>query len=178
MQDPFRAFVLGLGVMLGLVEGGSNPNLTARLHRDGRSVFVSAEIQNGIPEAARELVSAGNSVSVVLVAERSKRVLARAVHRISRDGEKDRWLVSRSEDGKVLESPSEAAAYILLVSWDSIDLGEAAAYEALLARGSVTVTVRASILVNDAPEEDARLLWNYKRPERGFKLRSLTEVPY
>jgi hypothetical protein len=178
MQDPFRAFVLGLGIMLGLVEGGSDPMLAARLYRDGQSLRVSAEIRNGISRSTRDLVASGNAICMTLTVERKDRILTRVARSLAYDKVMSVWRVTRTEDGKTLESISEEAAYILLCQWDSIPLGEVAEYEALLEHKGVEIVVRASILVNDAPEEDSRLLWNYKRPERTFRFKSMTEVPY
>jgi hypothetical protein len=178
MQDPFRAFVLGLGIMLGLVEGGSDPMLAARLYRDGQYLRVSAEIRDGISRSTRDLVASGNAICLTLTVERKGRVLARVARSLAYDKVMSVWRVTRTEDGKTLESISEEAAYILLCQWDSIPLGTVAEYESLLERKGVEIVVRASILVNDAPEEDSRLLWNYKRPERTFRIKSMTEVPY
>ncbi len=177
MQDPFRAFVLGLGIMLGLVEGGSDPVLAARLHRDASSLLVSAEVRNGISGSARDLVAAGNAISMTLVCERRGRILAVVSRSLCYDKLMSVWRVTRSEDGKTLESISEEAAYVLLAQWDAVPLGRIEDYGPLLNAGSVEILVRASIRVNDAPEEDSRLLWNYKRPEKAIKFRSMTEVP-
>lgn len=178
MQDPLRAFVLGLGIMLGLVEGGSDPTLAARLHRYGGTLCVSAEIQHGISQSARDLVASGNAIGMTLSCERRGRILASVSRRLVFDKVMSVWRVTRSEDGKTLESISEEAAYVLLAQWDSVPLGQVSEYEALLSERSVDLVVRATILVNDAPEEDSRLLWNYKRPERSFRIRSITEVPF
>ncbi len=177
MQDPFRAFVLGLGILLGLVEGGATPSLAARIFRDAQSVRVSAEISNGISKPVRELVAAGNRVCFELEVERDGRLL-RAARRSLEKTPAGTWTILRSEDGRVFETESEEAAYILLSRWDSVVVEDIAPYASLAKDDHMRILIRASVLVNDAPWEDSRLLWNYQRPQRVLKIRSLTEVPY
>jgi hypothetical protein len=178
MQDSFRAFVLGLGMLLGLVEGGTDPALAARLHRDRECVMVSAEITNGVSKSLKELVTSGNAISMELHLERDGRVLADLRHTIVYLPDEKIWQVSRAEDGRTLKSSNEAAAYLLLTRWDSVRAEGIAPYLDIAPGDHLRVMARATIQVNNAPWEDSRLLWNYKRPERVFKLRSVTEVPF
>jgi hypothetical protein len=181
MDDAFRSFILALGMLFGLVEGGKDPALAARLYRDADQVILSAEVADFVSPSMRKLVDSGNAVSLNLSVEREGRTILLVKRSLRRLADPPRFLVSQSGSGeRTLETESEEAAYILLGQFYGLRVDSVANLAASLGPGKQTlrILVRAAVSVEGATPDEAAVLWNYKQPSRVFSLRSMTEVPY
>lgn len=178
MGDAFRSFILGLGILLGLAEGGTAPKLEARIFRDGGYLRMYAKIENGISDQAKRIVNSGNTLSLVLLVRRDGKLISRSSRTIVYTPENDSYLLAYSETSKTVSTAKAEAAYVLLSEWEDLRLEPLGPYRDIPADDHVRLSVQAIIIVNDAPWEDSRVLWNYKCPERVFVIRSLAEVPY
>lgn len=173
MEDAFRSFILGLGIMLGLVEGGADPSLACRVHRDAERIYVSAEVADAVSPSLSRLLESGNAIGVELAAYPSWwnhgisfRQTLRKLNGV--------YLVTLAPDGAALSVPSADAALLLLFRFHAIPV----CATSVVPRDGFRIEIDASILVNDAPAADSAVLWNYQRPHRRFTWSSLTEVPY
>jgi hypothetical protein len=181
MDDAFRAFILGLGILLGFVEGGKDPALAARLYRNDEAVFLSAEVREFVSPSMRKLVDSGNEVTIILSVLRDGAPMGSVERTLKRTGNGTiSFRVSSSSDPRALETPDEEAAYILLGQFPAIEIDKAADLEKYFAKEKPTLRISAyaSVRVGGAGADESSVLWNYKRPNRVFSLRSLTEVPY
>jgi len=181
MDDAFKSFVLGLGMLLGRGEGGKNPAIAARLHRNEESVLLSVELTDFVSPSMRKLVDSGNGVSVAISVQRDETDQFRAIRTLRKAGDPPSFTVEdRGGDGGVLETESEEAAYLLLGSFPGLRVDGAERFAARFTedKPTVRIVVVASVLVEGASEEESAVLWNYKRPSRTFALRSITEIPY
>lgn len=181
MDDAFRSFVLGLGILLGLVEGGENPAIAARLHRDADTVRLSVELSDFVSPSMRKLVDSGNAVSVSIEVLRDGQDHCRATRTMRKRSDPAVFSIADSGgEDKTLETESEEAAYLLLGRFTDFAIDEAERFAAYFSgeKPVVRISVCASVRVEGASEEESALLWNYKKPSREFILRSVTEVPY
>lgn len=173
MEDAFRSFILGLGILLGLVEGGANPKLSCRVHRDAERLYVSAEVTDAVSPSLSRLLESGNAIGVELSAYPSIwnhgisfRQTLRKINGV--------YLVTRAPEGTALSVSGADAALLLLFRFTAIPVCSVS----VIPTEGFQLEVGASILVNDAPAADSAVLWNYQRPHRRFSWSSLTEVPY
>jgi hypothetical protein len=179
MDDAFRSFVLGLGILLGLVEGGENPALAARLHRDDSAILLSVEVTDYVSASMRKLVDSGNGVSLLISVQKDGAEYFKAARTIRKKADPPVFSIAE-QDGKVLETENEEAAYLLLGRFTGLVIDEPGRFASYFTADKQVLRIAASVSlhVEGASDDEAAVLWNYKKPSRVFSLRSVTEVPF
>jgi hypothetical protein len=179
MDDAFRSFVLGLGILLHLVEGGENPALAARIHRDDRAILLSVEVTDYVSPSMRKLVDSGNGLSLLICVQKDGADYYKAMRTIRKGADQPVFSVTET-DGKTLETENEEAAYLLLGRFTGLVIDEPERFASYFTSDKqiLRIAVSVSVHVDGASDEESAVLWNYKKPSRVFSLRSVTEVPF
>lgn len=68
MEDFFRAVAIGLGILMGTLQPGADPELQVSLRREGNQVVASASLVRGVSPAMAEALAEGVPMALTFAA--------------------------------------------------------------------------------------------------------------
>jgi hypothetical protein len=168
-----REFLLSLGVLLGVVAAQPDPVLGARLYRDAQSLYATAEVRDGLGKDALALVTAGDTLRLVLEYQLEGGLPRLCAHEISYDPISRIYQVKLSETQGLHQTTSAEAAADIFCRFYGIRVEAIANLRPPLRADFTARLVDATKL-----DVESAGLWNYRSPQASVSLPSLTELAW
>lgn len=169
MDAFFRAVAIGLGVLMGTLNQGVEPDLQVTVRKADSQVLVSATLEQGLSPKMDEALAAGVPLALTLRADVGTPGTS-VTQVLSYDSLGRQWQVVRAgESPRVFSTRSEAERAWGL--WLGVPAG-------VPPQGAFTATVQVSLSFPDRPEWQADMVW--KSPVLTWQktFTRLSEIPF
>lgn len=170
MEAFFRSVAIGLGVLMGTLNPGAEPELQLAVHKTEAQLIVSGVLLRAVSPAMEEALKEGVVMALTFQASVDGRPAAAVTQTLAYQPLSHFWLVSGpGESRRTFATRPEAQQ--AWVTWTEITAGASAP-------GPFVVAAQVVLSFPGRPDWKADLVWKTESVSWSRSYRRLSEVPY
>jgi len=170
MESFFRTVAIGLGVLMGTLNPGIEPELEVVVHKVATTVIVQPLVLRGVSPKMEEALGEGVSMALTVQTEMDGRPIASVVQTLAYLPLSRQWQVTRqAEPARIFSARAEAEA-----AW--VSLGEIPAGQ--MPSGPFTVEVSVTVSFPARPDWKPDMVWRTPSALWQKSFAASSEIPF